>query len=525
MERVVPRAEVTPLRPPGAESGHGPVAPRRRRGHRLRQWRATVSNNDLAAWSAVAAFSLYVTIAILGGGGRALTLTYPLGCLLVAGFAYMRSPATYVGFVFWTWMLTPFLRRVFDLRFGYHPASLLLVGPVLVTAVAGLTLLRRAQSMRSTTYVPFVLALFALLYSYTVGLIQQPVVAATYDLLNWGGPLLFGLHLALEWRQFPRMRGVLVKVSLWGLLVTCTYGLWQFVDPPAWDRVWVVNAEMFSVGVPVPFLIRVFSTMNAPGPFAAFLVFAVLVGLSGSQRWKFLALALGLTVLLLTKTRSAWGAFLIGALLLQVRQPLRALPRQWLALAVVLLLAAPAITHPRVLEAVSGRAASLSRIDDDRSYRERMQITNYVLSRVKRNPAGEGLGQLGGAGKLQVSNGRKVSVTSLDSGLLEVFSVMGWIGGALFTLALLGTLVPIVRESRGRRDQSTNGAAAAVVALLTLSFFGNVFSGVAGIMFWSAVGLVTAGRSYALAVEQARRYSGQPGTPLNPALARIYPAA
>ena len=387
---------------------------------------------------------------------------------------------------------------------------------MLVTAVAGLTLLRRAQSMRSTSYVPFVLALFALLYSYMVGLIQQPVVAATYDLLNWGGPLLFGLHLALEWRQFPRMRGVLVKVSLWGLLVTCTYGLWQFVDPPVWDRVWVVNAEMFSVGVPVPFLIRVFSTMNAPGPFAAFLVFAVLVGLSGPQRWKFLALALGLTVLLLTKTRSAWGAFLIGALLLQLRQPLRALPRQWLALAVVLLLAAPAISHPRVLQAVSGRAASLSRIDNDRSYRERMQITNYVLSRVKRNPAGEGLGQLGGAGKLQVSNGRKVSVTSLDSGLLEVFSVMGWVGGALFTIALFGTLIPIVREGRGRRDQATNGAAAAVVALLTLSFFGNVFSGVAGIMFWSAVGIVTAGRTYALAVEQLRRYSGQPGTPLNP---------
>jgi hypothetical protein len=525
MARAVPSAAITPLRPPGADSPRGAGAPRRRRGNRLRQWRSTVSNDDLAAWSAVAAFSLYVTIAILGGGGRALTLTFPLGCVVVALFAYVRSPATYVGFVFWTWLLTPFVRRVFDLRFGFHPASLLLVGPVLVTAVAAFTLLRRAQSMRSTTYIPFVLVMFALFYSYTVGLIQQPVVAATYDLLNWGGPLLFGLHIALEWRQFPRLRGVIVKVALWGLLVTTTYGLWQFVDPPAWDRVWVINAEMFSVGVPVPFLIRVFSTLNAPGPFAAFLVFAVLIGLSAPQRWKFLALALGLTVLLLTKTRSAWGAFLIGAVLLQLRQPLRSLPRQWIALAVVLLLAAPAISHPRVLKAVSGRAASLSRIDDDRSYRERMQITSYVMSRVKRNMAGEGLGQLGGAGKLQVSNGRKVSVTSLDSGLLEVFSVMGWIGGALFTLALFGTLMPVLRDWRGRQDQATNGAAATIVALLTLSFFGNVFSGVAGIMFWSAVGLATAGRSYALAVEQARRYSRQPGRPLDPALARIYPAA
>ncbi|MFL5617290.1 MAG: O-antigen ligase family protein [Gemmatimonadaceae bacterium] len=494
------------------------VAPRPR-------WRLAIGSGDLAAWSAVAALTLYVTIAVAGGGGRTLTVTYPLGCVVVALFAYVRSPATYVGFVFWSWLLTPFLRRVFDLRFGYHPASLLLAGPVLATAVAGFTLLRRAQGLRGTTYVPFLLALFALLYAYTVGLIQQPLVAATYDLLNWGGPLLFGLHLALEWRRFPRWRSVFTNVALWGMVVTSAYGLYQFVDPPAWDRVWVYNAEMYSVGLPVPFLIRVFSTMNAPASFAAFLMFAVLIGLPAPQRWKFLALALGLTMLLLTKTRSAWAAFLVGALVLQLRQPLRTLPRQWIALAVVLLLAAPAITHPRVLKAVAGRAASLSRLEEDRSYRERMQITKYVVQRLERNAAGEGLGEIGSAGKLTGSNGRKGSVTALDSGPLEVFSVMGWMGGALFTLAIAGILIPIVRERRARRDAVTNGAAAAVIALLTASFFGNVFNGVSGVMFWSAVGLATAGRTYALALEQARRYPVQPGVPLPPALARHVTAA
>ena len=519
-------AAVVPLRPPGAAPTLATAEPpRRRRGQRLRQWRATVSNDDLAAWSAVATLTLYVTIAIAGGGGKTLTFTYPMGCLAVALFAYVRSPATYVGFVFWCWLLTPFLRRVFDLRFGYHPASLLLVGPVLATAVAGITLLRRAQSLRGTTYVPFLLALFALLYAYTVGLIQQPLVAATWDLLNWGGPLLFGLHLALEWRRFPRLRSVLTRVALWGIVVTAGYALYQFVHPPVWDRAWVINAEMFSVGVPVPFLIRVFSTMNAPGPFAAFLIFAVLIGLPAPQRWKFLALALGLTALLLTKTRSAWGAFLVGALVLQFRQPLRTLPRQWIALAVVLLLAAPAVTHPRVLKAVSGRAASLSKLDEDRSYHERLQITNYVVQHIKRNVTGEGLGQIGSAGKLGATNGGKVRVTALDSGPLEVFSVMGWMGGALFSLAVLGMLFPIVSERRTRRDPVVNGAAAAVVALLTASLFGNVFNGVSGVMFWSAVGLATAGRTYALALEQTRRYSVRPGQPIPPSLARHVTAA
>ena len=488
------------------------------------RWRLAIGGDDLAAWSAVAALTLYVTIALAGGGGRTLTVTYPLGCVAVALFAYVRSPATYVGFVFWSWLLTPFLRRVFDLRFGYHPASLLLVGPVLATAVAGFTLLRRAQGLRGTTYVPFLLALFALLYAYTVGLIQQPAVAATYDLLNWGAPLLFGFHIALEWRRFPRWRSVFTSVALWGMVVTAAYGLYQFIDPPAWDRVWVYNAEMYSVGLPVPFLIRVFSTMTAPASFAAFLVFAVLIGLPAPQRWKFLALALGLTMLLLTKTRSAWAAFLVGALVLQLRQPLRALPRQWIALAVVLLLAAPAITHPRVLKAVAGRAASFSKLEEDRSYRERRQITHFAVQQLQRNPAGQGLGQIGSAGKLTAS-GRKGSVAALDSGVLEVFSVMGWMGGALFTLAIVGLLIPIAGERRERRDAVTNGAAAAVVALLAASLFGNVFSGAAGVMFWSAVGLATAGRTYALAVEQARRAAVQPGVPISPALARRITAA
>jgi hypothetical protein len=530
MERAAPSAEVVPLRPPGVEgaplqASQLPTSRRGRRGRRLRQWRSAVSGNDLAAWAAVAAFSVYVAIALAGGGGRALTLTFPAGCLAVALFAYVRSPATYIGFVFWTWLVTPFIRRVFDLQFGFHPASLLLVGPVLATMVSVFTLLRRAQSLRGTTYVPFVLAMTALAYSYVVGLVQQPFVAATYDLMNWGAPLLFGLHLALEWRRFPRMRTVLTLVVLWGMLITGAYGLLQFIDPPAWDRVWVINAEMYSVGVPVPFLIRVFSMLNAPGPYAMFLVFAVLVGLPAPQRWKFLALAIGLTALLLTKTRSAWVAFMVGALVLQFRQPLRNLPRQWIALAVVLLIAAPAITHPRVMRAVSGRAASLSRIDEDRSYRERLAITNYVVERLKHNVAGEGLGQLGSAGKLQVSSARKISVTALDSGVLEVFSVMGWMGGMLFTFAMFGVAVPVVRDRRGHLDSVSNGAAAAVIALLFAAFFGNVFNGVSGVMFWSAVGLATAGRSYALAVAQARRYSIGPGTPLSPSLARHIPAA
>jgi hypothetical protein len=101
---------------------------------------------------------------------------------------------------------------------------------------------------------------------------------------------------------------------------------------------------------------------------------------------------------------------------------------------------------------------------------------------------------------------------------------MGWMGGTLYTFALLGVLFLIARERSVRRDAVANGAAAAVVAILAMAFFGNVFNGVSGVLFWSAVGFAIAGQSYARAVEQARTLTVQPGAPIDPAYARHFAA-
>ena len=267
---------------------------------------------------------------------------------------------------------------------------------------------------------------------------------------------------------------------------------------------------MQSVGVPLPFMIRVFSTLNAPGPFSVMLVFALLLGLSAPQRWRALPLALGLVALILTKGRSAWGAFVLGALVMQLRQPLRSLPRQWVALLAVILLAAPVITQPRVMGVLTRRAATLRNVQEDNSYQNRMESTRFAISQMGKNPAGSGLGSYGGAGKL--ISGAKVGF-ALDSGPLEVFGIMGWIGGVLYTLALFAIILPIVRGRKILFETFTSAAVSTVVALLATSLFGNIFNGVSGFFFWSAVGIATAGRTYASATEIAQRYKDHPGLP------------
>jgi hypothetical protein len=471
-------------------------------------------SSEAAAWFAVGAFAVYVALGLAGAGGRALTITFPVGCLIVGLFTYMRSPTTYLAFAWWAWLLTPFVRRVFDLRYGFHPTSPILLGPLLVTAIALFTLVRRRNMLRSTAYLPFVVAAAALAYAFLIGVLRQSIAAASYDLLTWLAPLLFGLHLALEWRQFPRTRSTIAACVLWGLMVTALYGIWQFVQPPLWDRAWVVSAEMQSVGMPLPFLIRVFSTLNAPGPFSIMLVFALLLGLAAPQKWRALPLALGLVALILTKGRSAWGAFLVGALVLQLRQPLRSLPRQWVALLAVILLAAPVITQPKVMSVLTRRAATVRNLDEDNSYQNRVLFTQYAFKQMARNPAGTGLGSLGGASKLLV--GTK-SGFALDSGPLEIFNVMGWIGGSLFSLALMAIILPIVRGRKLKFETMTSAAVSVVVALLGASLFGNIFNGVSGFLFWSAVGIATAGRTYAAGVAIASRYAGQPpAVPVRP---------
>ena len=73
---------------------------------------------------------------------------------------------------------------------------------------------------------------------------------------------------------------------------------------------------------------------------------------------------------------------------------------------------------------------------------------------------------------------------------------------------------------RGRKlkfETMTSAAVSAVVALLAASVFGNIFNSASGFFFWSAVGIATAGRTYASGVALASRVAGQsPGVPVRP---------
>ena len=463
--------------------------------------------HDPACLFIAVAFAVYTALSLSGIAGRLLSITFPVGCALVGLLCYTRSPATYMGLTFWVWLLTPMVRRIYDLHYGFHPTSSILIAPLAISMIAGITVLRRMRMLRSSQYIPFMIAGAGLTYAYLIGLIRHAPVAATYDLITWIAPLLFGIHVALDWRQFARTRKTLTSCALWGLIVCSLYGIAQFVNPLSWDRAWVVNAEMVSVGAPLPFIIRVFSTLNAPGPFSIMLIFALIIGLAAPQKWRALPIAVGIIALMLTKGRSAWAAFLLALLIMQLRQPLRNLPRQWLVLGAVFLIALPLAVQPRVLQTFTNRAATLRKVEDDRSFKSRVVFTRIAVASLSQNPAGSGLGGLGGAAKLYLNTKGGVS---LDSGPLEIYTTMGWLGGTLFMVSLLAIILPIVRARRVKFEPVTSAAVATVIALIFTSIFGNIFNSTSGFFFWTALGIATAGRTYAESARLLERLSQLP---------------
>jgi len=114
---------------------------------------------------------------------------------------------------------------------------------------------------------------------------------------------------------------------------------------------------------------------------------------------------------------------------------------------------------------------------------------------------GNGLGTTGGAIKLRTLGG----LTSFDNGVLEIFYIFGWPGGALLYLGLAGMLLQAVRFRETRADPFANAVRATSVALVSMIPIGDVFTGPTGTMLWMSIGFGIAGHAYHLTTGRALR--------------------
>jgi len=429
---------------------------------------------------------------LLGLGGRAANLAYLALATVTALGLLLRDPEMYVSFTFWLYFLTPFVRRILDFRHGWNPTNPVLLAPPVVAGLAIYVIGRHARELRGVLFAPYLLILVALAYGYAVGAINAGSIPATYALVTWLAPVIFGIHLALSWRRYAEIRAALTRTFRWAIPVLAAYGIYQFVRLPAWDAAWMRWSDLHSIGAPLPYLVRVFGTLNTPGPFASVLAAGVLLLLTQRGSSRYLSIALALVALLLTRTRAVWVAFVIGILIEQLTQPIARLPKRTATLVIVVLLALPLLSIPKFRAQIMPRLSTLANISSDNSFIKRVQLSEQTANDVVETAEGNGLGLTGGATKLRNNSG----VRSLDNGFLEVFFIFGWPGGTMFLLGVGALILQSFRFFEARRDPFANSVRAAAIAILSMLPIGDVFTGSTGTLLWGMIGLGIAGHAY-----------------------------
>jgi hypothetical protein len=428
--------------------------------------------------------------AVAAGRAGMLNKAFPLLCVAVGVFLYAFRPVLYVGFAWWLWLLSPFVRRLTDYQSTFTPLSPVLATSLAVTSISLFSLLRFAPRLRNRRVAPMAAFILVLLMGYVIGLLEWGLTPATYDLAQWLMPVALGFHIAGHWRRYPEYRRVLERVFVWGVLVTGVYGLVQFFAPPPWDVYWMLNVKMSSIGFPLPMQVRVFSTLNAPGPFATFMVGGLLLVLGSNHITRLPAALVGHLGFLLSLVRSAWLAWLPGVFILLARLTQRRRLHALVGALVTAVAIVPVISLETIAEPINERFASLGTPTQDESLRARLNFAERVSGELTEEPLGSGLGAT--AGEKFVQGTTQI----FDNGVLHLFYVFGWVGGLVLVLSVIAMIAAawsLPKEGVGGVEGSS---AAILVSSGVLLLSGPSLIGVGGLLFWTFAGLSLAARRH-----------------------------
>lgn len=427
-----------------------------------------------------------ITILFWQGMASLVNYAYPTTALVVGLWLYGTRPALYLGFTWWIWFVTPFVRRLVDYGIGHFtPTSPVMLAPYLVTGIAVLTLFRAGKRLARRDHVPFLLLLLGIGYGYLIGLIKVGPMSAIFGALNWLLPVLLALHVYLLPGLAEAHKKIVAKTFAWGVLVMGVYGLLQYVSVPPWDAQWLLDSDMWiTMGRPEDGQIRIFSTLNSTGPFAYVLVAGLLLLFSNSNTVGRLAAAPGYFSLLFSLVRSAWGGWFVGLAYLAWRLKGKLRMRLVGLLAVTAMLSIPLFMLAPNTDRATERAATLTNLEEDASFRTRVGIHRRGATAVLRTPIGRGVGAYGPAAKLS-----KGGVASIDSGIFAVVLTLGWIGTLLYVSGLGWLLGRLFRLDARLADPFVTSLTAVTFAFMAMMIFLNQLNGVTGAVVWPFLAL------------------------------------
>jgi hypothetical protein len=443
------------------------------------------------AWTAILGLALFLTLGFLLGAGRLLILAFPAGSLAVGIFLYQRYPIFYVSFTWWMWFIGPFVRRLIDYQSGYLTPGPWILTPLIVTSISFVTLVKHLPKSYQQGGLPFILCFGSVFYGFLLQLIQNPLNAATIiTLLDWLSPILFGFHLFINWRDYPKLSQNIQRTFVWGVLVMGSYGIYQYLVAPVWDRFWLTNAPNPTYGTPEPLGIRVWSTMMIPQKFAAMMMAGLLLLFSDRGKLRNPATVVGYLAFLLTSVRAAWLSWFAGFLIFIFSLKARLQMRLIVSIMVAILFFLPLTTIEPFSTVIGSRLASFSNTQNDTSYAARLQGSQELLNTAISEFFGRGLGS-----KLE---GDTSGLASYDNGLMVMLLSLGWFGTIPY---LSGIFLLLFKLFQGAENFDTFAIVARAIAVGT--FFvqiglNPVMNGEFAMPLWGFIGIGMAAHKYYL---------------------------
>jgi len=402
----------------------------------------------------------------------------------------------YFAFALAAFVFSPEIRRVVDWQTSFHKLSLFSVVP-LATMLPGAFLLFFAWKRLGSLYrLVSKIWLGAFGVALVLGAVAGSPASAGYDMLLFATPALFAVFLASSDEDpaasFARIAGTMLCFGV----VSSLYAIYQYVSPPPWDVYWVVNSGLVSTGIPEPFGLRVFGTLNAYATFAHYIALTMIVNLPRMRprNWPTVAAYVPCAIaLLLTSDRTAWLAFAAGLLVYLIAAPSRRRAFGALLLAATLCAGVSGALllslkgSDDVATLVGSRFASLGAIGDDNSFADRQVQTAHALHEGVEEPLGQGLGDVGTAAVA----GSTGSTNTLDNGYLARFVELGVAGCAAYLLALgiaLAGVAGAYRASLREGDAAVSSVLAAALAvqvmMLGMDLSTDTHNGLLGVFFW-----------------------------------------
>jgi hypothetical protein len=443
------------------------------------------------AWTAILSFFLFSGLGILAGAGSIIRLVFPAGSLVVGGFLYWRYPILYIGFTWWLWFLTPLFRRLVDYRSGWVDPSPMLLSPYLVTGITLITFLKFFPKSHRINALPFALAGIGVFYGFLIGLVKTTPMTAFRSLLDWLTPIAFGFYLFVNWQEYPSYRQNIQRVFLWGVLVTGCYGIFQYLVAPEWDKFWLINTQISSFGDPEPLSIRVWSTMNSPGPFASMMMAGLLLLFNSKHALKIPAAMSGYLAFLLSLVRITWIGWFVGFITLASSLKTRLQIRLIITILMMAIFIMPLITIEPFSDRIFTRLQTLNDLEKDNSATVRKDIYADGINQAFSNVLGNGIGNT-----FILEKDGILRPVVIDSGILDIFFTLGWLGGIPYLGAMIMMLFSSFQYSEFRFDPFMCAARAITVGSLATMGAGSAMLGPSGILLWGFLSLVMAGHKY-----------------------------